>query len=134
MQRRIIRPRDGGASAGSGTTSPARRSSSRSAGVGEVAGGAQTGEACADAIEAVTGHRPEIKLPNDLLLGGRKVAGILAEAGEGRIVLGVGVNVATIPYQGATMLGAAVDRAQLLAELLDRLERAYDEWVSGPSR
>ncbi len=92
------------------------------------------GEACADAIEAVTGRRPEIKLPNDLLLDGRKVAGILAEAAEGRIVLGVGVNVATIPYEGAAMLGAGIDRAELLAELLDRLERAYDEWVSAPLR
>jgi BirA family biotin operon repressor/biotin-[acetyl-CoA-carboxylase] ligase len=91
---------------------------------------AVAGEACADGVEAVTGRRPEIKLPNDLLLEGRKVAGILAEAAEGRIVLGVGINVAAAPSDGAAMLGAGVDRARLLAELLDRLERGYDEWLS----
>jgi BirA family biotin operon repressor/biotin-[acetyl-CoA-carboxylase] ligase len=87
------------------------------------------GRAAADAIGAVTGLRPEIKPPNDLLLGGRKVAGILAEAAEGRIVLGIGVNVAATPHEGAAVLGAEADRAGLLVELLDRLERAYDEWV-----
>src|SRR4029453_2322849 len=51
------------------------------------------GEASAGAIEAVAGVTPEIKLPNDILLSGRKVAGILAEAREGRVVLGIGVNV-----------------------------------------
>jgi BirA family biotin operon repressor/biotin-[acetyl-CoA-carboxylase] ligase len=95
---------------------------------------AVAGEACADAIRAVTGRRPEIKPPNDLLLDGRKLAGILAEAGEGRIVLGVGVNVGTTPFEGAAALGAGVDRAQLLVELLARLEAAYDAWVSARSR
>ena len=95
---------------------------------------AVAGEAAADAIEALTGRRPEIKPPNDLLLDGRKLAGILAEASEGRIVLGLGVNVASAPYEGAVALGSEVDRAELLVELLDRLERAYDDWVSAPSR
>src|SRR5206468_9667283 len=36
---------------------------------------------------------PEIKDPNDLLIGGRKVAGVLAEAREERVVLGIGINV-----------------------------------------
>lgn len=87
------------------------------------------GRAAADAIESLTGTRPEIKLPNDLLLDGRKVAGLLAEAADGRIVLGVGVNVASAPYEGSASLGGRVDPADLLVELLDRLERAYDEWV-----
>jgi BirA family biotin operon repressor/biotin-[acetyl-CoA-carboxylase] ligase len=95
---------------------------------------AVAGEACADGIETVTGRRPEIKPPNDLLLDGAKVAGILAEAGEGRIVLGVGVNVASVPFEGAAALGAAVDRADLLVELLAGLEQAYDGWVSERSR
>jgi len=92
------------------------------------------GEACADGIAAVTGRRPEIKLPNDLLLDGGKLAGILAEAGDGRIALGVGVNVASVPFDGAAALGADVDRAELLVELLARLERAYDAWLSARSR
>jgi GNAT superfamily N-acetyltransferase len=86
------------------------------------------GEAAADAIEAVTALRPAIKPPNDLLLDGRKLAGILAEAQEGRIVLGIGVNVGAAPYEGSAALGEETDRAALLAELLARLERAVEVW------
>jgi BirA family transcriptional regulator, biotin operon repressor / biotin---[acetyl-CoA-carboxylase] ligase len=100
------------------------------------------GEACAGAVAAVTGTTPEIKLPNDVLISGRKVAGILAEAREGRVVLGIGVNVnvpeGDLPTEvdvPATSLlaetGHEFDRAELLVELLDRLERAYDEWTRG---
>ena len=98
------------------------------------------GRACADAVAEVTGLEPEVKFPNDVLLGGRKVAGILAEASEGRVVLGVGVNVAQKPGElppdartPATSLaietGRAVDRGDLLVALLERLERRYDEWL-----
>jgi BirA family biotin operon repressor/biotin-[acetyl-CoA-carboxylase] ligase len=97
--------------------------------------------ACAEAIGAVTGLVPVVKFPNDVLLDGRKVAGVLAEAREGRIVLGLGVNVnvpeAELPQEvdrPATSLlaetGRELDRAELLAELLVRLERRYDEWIS----
>lgn len=94
--------------------------------------------ALAEAIEAVTGLAPEIKEPNDLLLGGRKVAGVLAEAREERVVLGIGINAnipkAELPTELATSLlletGRELDPADLLVELLDRLERRYDEWVS----
>jgi BirA family biotin operon repressor/biotin-[acetyl-CoA-carboxylase] ligase len=57
------------------------------------------GVALAEAIDTVTGLRPEIKWPNDLIVGRRKVAGILAEgvAGLARpiasIVVGYGINV-----------------------------------------
>ncbi|MGB2952964.1 MAG: biotin--[acetyl-CoA-carboxylase] ligase [Gaiellaceae bacterium] len=93
-------------------------------------------EACAEAIAAITGLEPELKDPNDVLVHGRKVAGILAEAGEGRVLLGVGVNVNVVepdlPTDNATSLlvetGNPVDRRELLAELLDRLERRYNAW------
>jgi BirA family transcriptional regulator, biotin operon repressor / biotin---[acetyl-CoA-carboxylase] ligase len=95
------------------------------------------GEAVRDAIAVVTGLAPEIKLPNDVLIGGRKTAGILAEAREGRVTLGVGVNVnlgqSDLPEASATSLlletGAEVDRAELLVEILDQLERRYDRWA-----
>ena len=98
--------------------------------------------ACAEAIAALTGLEPQLKFPNDLLVGGRKVAGILAEAREQRVVLGIGVNV-NVPAEElpqeidrtATSLlvetGRELDRAELLVELLERLERRYDDWVSG---
>jgi BirA family biotin operon repressor/biotin-[acetyl-CoA-carboxylase] ligase len=98
------------------------------------------GRACAEAIGDVTGLEPEVKYPNDVLLRGRKVAGLLAEASEGRVVLGVGVNVAQEPGQlpsdartPATSLlvetSHAPDRGDLLVALLEHLERRYDEWL-----
>ena len=100
------------------------------------------GVACAEAIAALTGLAPEIKLPNDILLEGRKAAGILAEAQEGRVVLGIGINVNVAPGELPTEIeppatsllvetAREVDRAELLVELLDRLERHYDGWIRG---
>jgi BirA family biotin operon repressor/biotin-[acetyl-CoA-carboxylase] ligase len=97
--------------------------------------------ACAEAIAALTGLEPELKFPNDVLLGGRKVAGILAEARDGRVVLGIGVNVNVSAEQlpqevdlPATSLlvatGHELERADLLVELLERLEERYDAWLS----
>jgi BirA family biotin operon repressor/biotin-[acetyl-CoA-carboxylase] ligase len=99
------------------------------------------GRACAEAIAAVTGLEPSVKLPNDVLVAGRKTAGILAEATEGRVVLGIGINVhqtaGELPDRTdppATSLdletGTHVDRRDLVVALLGRLERRYDEWLA----
>ena len=96
------------------------------------------GAAVAEAIAGETGLAPEIKHPNDVLIGGSKVAGVLAEAAEGRVVLGIGINVSQAeddlpPGVGATSLHLAgaegVDRPALLAAVLARLEARYDAWV-----
>lgn len=100
------------------------------------------GVASAEAIRRVTGLEPEIKLPNDLLVGRRKLAGILAEAREERVVLGIGVNVNVAledlpvgvdvePTSLLAELGVPVDRARLLAAILLELERRYDTWTAG---
>jgi BirA family transcriptional regulator, biotin operon repressor / biotin---[acetyl-CoA-carboxylase] ligase len=83
--------------------------------------------AAADACRQMAGVVPEIKWPNDLLVGERKLAGILAEADAGAIVVGVGINVATAPPEAAS-LGPAVDRGALLAAVLDNLEGWCDRW------
>jgi BirA family transcriptional regulator, biotin operon repressor / biotin---[acetyl-CoA-carboxylase] ligase len=99
--------------------------------------------ACAEAIRARTGLEASVKEPNDVLISGRKVAGILGEAREGYVVLGIGVNVnvgaADLPNRlaiPATSLleetGGPVERAPLLAELLERLQVEYDAWVQFP--
>ena len=99
------------------------------------------GRACAEAIRTLAGLEPTIKLPNDVLVGGRKVAGILAEASERRVVLGIGINVhqteddlprETDPRATSLRLEgvATVDRRDLLVVLLERLEQRYDEWVA----
>jgi BirA family biotin operon repressor/biotin-[acetyl-CoA-carboxylase] ligase len=92
------------------------------------------GGAVAEAVRAA-GLEPTLKHPNDVLVGGRKLAGILAEARDGFVVLGIGVNVsqtaAELP-EGATSLrleGARIARPRLLAEILERLERAYAGWI-----
>jgi BirA family biotin operon repressor/biotin-[acetyl-CoA-carboxylase] ligase len=98
------------------------------------------GGAVAQAIAEVTGLDPAIKFPNDVLVRGRKVAGILAESSEGRVVLGIGVNanqtLEQLPTDAKTdptslrfELGGPVDRARLLTAILLQLERAYDAWV-----
>jgi BirA family biotin operon repressor/biotin-[acetyl-CoA-carboxylase] ligase len=102
------------------------------------------GGAVAEAILEVTGIEPAIEFPNDVLIGGRKVAGILAESSEGRVVLGIGVNANQStgqlpadarrePTSLRVELGEPVNRVQLLAAVLLQLERAYDAWVTGSS-
>lgn len=72
---------------------------------------------------------PEVRLkwPNDLLLGGRKVAGVLVERHGERCVVGVGVNLTWAP-PGAAMLGQATDRERLL----ERLWRELQKWFRAP--
>jgi BirA family biotin operon repressor/biotin-[acetyl-CoA-carboxylase] ligase len=80
-----------------------------------------------------------VKEPNDVLVAGRKVAGVLAEATDGRVTLGIGLNVSQradeLPERPvfpatslAIELGAAPDRRELLVSLLAELERRYDAW------
>jgi BirA family biotin operon repressor/biotin-[acetyl-CoA-carboxylase] ligase len=51
------------------------------------------GLAMAEAVEATTGVVAGLKWPNDLLVGDRKLAGILAEATGDALVVGIGINV-----------------------------------------
>ncbi|HUY72369.1 MAG TPA: biotin--[acetyl-CoA-carboxylase] ligase [Gaiellaceae bacterium] len=81
----------------------------------------------AEAVAGAIGAGATIKDPNDVLLDGRKVAGILAEAGE-HIVLGIGVNIGQAPWPDAGHVER--DRLELLVEILERLEQSYGRWVS----
>ena len=82
----------------------------------------------ARAVAAAIGEHASIKDPNDVLVDGRKVAGILAEAAE-RVVLGIGVNVGSAPWPGAGFVES--DRLELLVEILERLEAGYGRWLTG---
>jgi BirA family biotin operon repressor/biotin-[acetyl-CoA-carboxylase] ligase len=81
----------------------------------------------AEAVAGAIGDGATIKEPNDVLVDGRKVAGILAQATE-RVVLGIGVNVRAVPWPDAGAVGG--DRLELLVEILDRFERGYADWVT----
>lgn len=102
------------------------------------------GVAVAEAV-AGCGVATELKWPNDVLAGGRKLAGILAETScvGGRLehlIMGIGVNLNAARFppdleRGATSLrlergGAAVDRNQFTAELCLRLEAWHDRFVA----
>ncbi|MCY7303820.1 MAG: biotin--[acetyl-CoA-carboxylase] ligase [Thermoleophilia bacterium] len=101
------------------------------------------GLAVAAALEGECSVPAMVKWPNDVLVEGRKVAGILLEASGSVVVCGIGINVnqsegelppvARLP---ATSLRIATrrpcDRGALLAAVLTELERHYDAWlVSG---
>jgi len=98
------------------------------------------GTAVAEAIEAAVGLAVQVKWPNDVMLNRRKVAGILAEASDGRVVLGIGVNVnqlrSELPEDTKvaaaslyTIDGVKRERPPLLASILGHLERNYDAWA-----
>ena len=105
------------------------------------------GTAAAAAIHILTPLSPSLKWPNDLLVGSKKVGGILSESqGIGTdnacAVLGIGLNVNWLPEEMptelkpiATSLAAEmqtpVDRARLLARLLIELEQRVDQWRRG---
>jgi BirA family biotin operon repressor/biotin-[acetyl-CoA-carboxylase] ligase len=95
--------------------------------------------AAADALTESFGLEADIKWPNDLLAGGRKLCGILAETFEtprGRaVVLGVGINLTNRAFppeilSTATSVeeqtGRAPDRERLLASLTRALARRYE--------
>jgi BirA family biotin operon repressor/biotin-[acetyl-CoA-carboxylase] ligase len=82
--------------------------------------------AAAHAVERLTGLAPTVKWPNDLLLNGRKLAGLLAQSGGhgtiDHVVVGIGVNVGWGLDDAATLAGA-VTPDELLAALLDEYDR-----------
>jgi BirA family biotin operon repressor/biotin-[acetyl-CoA-carboxylase] ligase len=100
------------------------------------------GVAAADAVEQALGLAAQIKWPNDVMVNRYKVGGVLAEARDGAVVLGIGVNVnqvrgdlpddTRLPVASLrTVDGVERERAPILAELLRRLEGAYERWLEG---
>ncbi len=87
------------------------------------------GVALARALRDTAGLEPRLKWPNDVLVDGRKIAGILAEVAAGRVVLGIGLNVTTTaaelpPDRAATsvsLAGGSSDRLTLLRAVLRAL-------------
>lgn len=109
---------------------PAAREPAQLALVGGLAG--------ARVVERATGRAAALKWPNDVLVDGHKVAGILAEARGEAVILGVGINVSQsaaelpsgtrTPAASLVTLGASSERASVLVDLLASLEELYDRW------
>jgi BirA family biotin operon repressor/biotin-[acetyl-CoA-carboxylase] ligase len=106
------------------------------------------GVAAINAIKRVTPLQPKIKWPNDIILGGKKVGGILTEMsceldGVNYVVLGIGINVNTansllseqtggIATSLAERCGEHVSRVRFVRCLLSEFETCYSEFlVSG---
>jgi BirA family biotin operon repressor/biotin-[acetyl-CoA-carboxylase] ligase len=100
------------------------------------------GLAVASALEREAMVPALVKWPNDVLVGGGKVAGILLEASGDRVVCGIGINVnqqadelPTTPRFPATSLrvatGHAFDRAAVLVAVLAELGERYGQWLNG---
>jgi BirA family transcriptional regulator, biotin operon repressor / biotin---[acetyl-CoA-carboxylase] ligase len=101
--------------------------------------------AVADALASVV-DAVEIAWPNDIIVSGRKMAGILCEVsvsdgGVAWAVVGVGINVASVPTVRDARwtpgcladAGSTASRSELLVRLLGALESRYADWLSdGP--
>lgn len=95
--------------------------------------------AVSEAIERVTGLKVECKWPNDILCNGKKLAGILIEGSVKQdvmdyVVIGVGINVNQVRFEGELSAKASslklesnkeVDRVRLFKEILSGLEKDY---------
>jgi BirA family biotin operon repressor/biotin-[acetyl-CoA-carboxylase] ligase len=95
------------------------------------------GVAVASALRGSAAVDAQLKWPNDVLVGGAKLAGILAEQHRDAVVVGVGINVTVrreeLPAPSATSLllanAADTDRERLLGAVLGQLEHWYLAWA-----
>jgi BirA family biotin operon repressor/biotin-[acetyl-CoA-carboxylase] ligase len=94
--------------------------------------------AAASAVRRLAEVDVRLKWPNDLLIGERKLAGVLAERTDDGVVIGMGLNVTLrtdeLPVETATSLGieeaACLDRDPLLRAVLREVESHYRDWVA----
>jgi BirA family biotin operon repressor/biotin-[acetyl-CoA-carboxylase] ligase len=105
------------------------------------------GVGVAAAVAEEAGRRPAIKWPNDVLLGGRKIAGILVEMDSEvdrvhHVIAGIGVNLNTpatafpreLRDKASSLLvltGVRVDRAAFTGRLLAAVEARYGRYLDG---
>jgi BirA family transcriptional regulator, biotin operon repressor / biotin---[acetyl-CoA-carboxylase] ligase len=101
----------------------------------------------AQAVENLFQLRAETKWPNDVLVGGKKIAGVLPESQSSgsnveRIVVGIGMNVNQTDFQGEFKilptsvrleLGHLVERERVLAETLTLLENQFEKLRQDPA-
>ncbi|GII75478.1 biotin--[acetyl-CoA-carboxylase] ligase [Sphaerisporangium rufum] len=93
--------------------------------------------AAAAAVRRLTELDVRLKWPNDLLVGERKVAGVLAERVDGAAIVGMGLNVSVrpeeLPVATATSLAIehaeCTDRDPLLRAVLREIETRYRDWI-----
>ncbi len=93
----------------------------------------------AGAVAEAVWPQAAVRWPNDVVVEGRKLAGILAEVRDGEVVAGIGVNAnheagdfpadaRVAPVSLRLLRGGPVDRAALLADVLETVEARYREF------
>lgn len=101
----------------------------------------------AQAVENLYQLRAETKWPNDVLVEGKKIAGVLPESQSSgstleRVVVGIGLNVNQTDFQGEFKiqptsvrleLGRIVERERILAETLTLLENQFEKLRRDPA-
>ena len=85
------------------------------------------GLAAARACERLIGVRPELKWPNDLLVSGRKLSGLLASGGADFVVVGIGINDNWAPSGAIALREVAPDETLQPAAVLREMLIAIDE-------
>jgi BirA family biotin operon repressor/biotin-[acetyl-CoA-carboxylase] ligase len=95
-----------------------------------------TGLAVAEGVRQLTRVYPSIRWPNDVLVQGKKLAGILLETRDGAVIVGVGVNVAATPPDVADLatsvadiFSPAVGPHQVTGAVWRRFSLWYDRWT-----
>jgi BirA family transcriptional regulator, biotin operon repressor / biotin---[acetyl-CoA-carboxylase] ligase len=105
-----------------------------------------SGIAVFDAVERLTGARADLRWPNDVLFTDRKFCGILTELSTeanrvNHIVVGIGINVNRTEFPAElesvatsirTATGRVTSRIELLAAMLQALDRGYKEFTADP--
>ena len=89
-----------------------------------------------EAVAEAAWPEAAVRWPNDVVVDGHKLAGILAEVRDGEVVVGIGVNAnhelgdlpadaRVAPTSLRLLNGARINRAALLADVLEAIERRY---------
>ena len=99
-----------------------------------------------ETLQEVTGLKASIKWPNDVVVNGKKICGILTEMsaemeGINYIILGIGINVNTntfseeLPYASSLALegGIGYSRKAIIKDFLERFEKDYNQYKQIPN-
>jgi BirA family transcriptional regulator, biotin operon repressor / biotin---[acetyl-CoA-carboxylase] ligase len=97
--------------------------------------------AVAQALESIAGTSVQVRWPNDVLVEGRKIAGILVETVDRAALIGIGVNVAAheadlpagVAATSLRLIGSWTDRLKVLDVLLDRLHTTLYDASDSPA-
>lgn len=105
-----------------------------------------TAAAVVEGVHEATGLAPSIRWPNDVLVSGKKLGGVIAEAQTSRqevtqVIVGVGVNCNTPESEMQALRGEAtsigmelgrhIEISQVRLSILDSFSGLYDRWKSG---